>query len=240
MEVALWPRLSVATAVLPRIRHDLVAHADTLDGRKGREITLCAIVEDGLFGYELVPSVMTLPFLIMGCGEDGIPRLRRTLFDPTRDSGLRLAALHGRAIRGTRPRRPNRPREDESLYADWPTAAAYAWKDLSGAVSGDPRTWDASMAECRSLENALAIASLHLAEWDPGIDFCGLSNQAELGLPLRGIAGESGTLTRKRPDIWVLNWVAEQTVVAREWSIFELSEKTKEVVHAGRAGDARR
>ena len=239
MDLAPWPRLSVATAILPRIRHELVVQAAALDGTQGREIALCPIVEDGLFGYELVPSVMTLPFLIMGCAEDGIPRLRRTLFDPTRDSGLRLAALHGRALRGTRPRMPKRPRQDEALYADWPTAAAYAWKDLSGAVSGDRTTWDASMAECRSLENALAIASLHLAEWDPGIDFWGLSNQAELGLPLRGMGGESGTLTRKGPDIWVLSWVTKQTVVTREWSIFELARETRKVAHAERAVNAR-
>ena len=239
MDIAVWPRLSDATAILPRIRHELVVQAATLDGTKGREIALCAIVEDGLFGYELVPSMMTLPFLIMGCAENGIPRLRRTLFDPTRDSGLRLAALHGRALRGTRPRMPKRSRQDEALYADWPTAAAYAWKDLSGAVGGDRTTWDACMAECRSLENALAIASLHLAEWDPGIDFWGLSNQAELGLPLRGMGGESGTLTRKRPDIWVLSWVTKQTNLTREWSIFQLAEETREVARAERAGSVR-
>lgn len=238
MEVALWPRLSVAAAVLPRIRDELVSHAASLGAMKAREVTLCAIVEDGLFGYELAPSVMTLPFLVMGCAEDGIPRLRRTLFDPTRDSGVRLATLHGRAIRRTRPRIPKRPRQDEELYADWATAAAYAWKDLSGAVGDDQQMWDASMADCRSLENALAVANLHLAEWDPTIDFCGLSNQAELGLPLRGMAGESGTLTRRRPDIWMLHWVAKQTTVAHEWSIFPLAED--DAMRAGTAAIAPR
>lgn len=221
-----WPRLSVAGAVLPLIRRELVAHADAPAAGRGREIGLCAIVEDGLFGYELVPSAPNLPFLIIGCAEDGIPRLRWTLFDPARNSGLRLAALHGRAIRGTRPRLPRRARQGETLYSDWPTAAAYAWKALAAAPIEEGRQWATSMAACRSLENALTIAGLHLAEWDPAIDFFGLPSQAEFGLPLRGQDGEAGTLTLRRPDLWTLQWKTRQRTVAHEWSTYSMPQVT--------------
>src|SRR5438105_3180810 len=98
IEPFLWPRLSVAAAVLPVVRRELVTALDAARvGYSAPPVEVCAIVEDGVFGYELAPQGVDAPFLVVGCAEDGIPRVRRTCIDPALAPGLRLATLHGRA-----------------------------------------------------------------------------------------------------------------------------------------------
>ncbi len=224
MEPLLWPPLSVASAVLPRIRDELLADPAAPDAECGAPIDICAIVEDGLCGYELAPHSPDAPFLIVGCCDDGIPRLRRTVVDPTRHAGLRLATLHGRAVNMARPRLRRSVGHAETLYADWSSAVHDAWNALAPALCHAGPQWDHGMAACRSLEGALAIATLHLAEWDPAVDFCGLVHQAEYGFPLRGRNGGFGTLTQQRPDAWLLHWKCGQTIVNREFSPFSVPQ----------------
>lgn len=220
MEPMPWPPLSVASAVLPIIRRELLADPRAPVDRPGPPIDVCAIVEDGMCGYELAPQISTIPYLIIGCTDDNIPRLRRTTFNPNGDAGLRLATLEGRRVGTTRPHLRRMPRQAESLYADWATASRHAWDHLAGVLDEQGPQWDASMEACRSLENALTIAGLHLAQWDPAVELCGLANQAIYGLPLHGREGGGGTLTLKSADVWVLNWKFGQTVVRQEFSAF--------------------
>src|SRR5512140_932706 len=145
-----WPRLSVAAAVLPAIRRELLAHARTPRVLPGPPIDVCPIVEDGLFGYELAPHPAAVPCLIVGCTVDGVPRLRRTSFDPSSETGLRLATLHGRRVTTARPRARGAPRSAEVLYSDWSTAVTHAWAALDPALDSPGAQWDASMAACKS------------------------------------------------------------------------------------------
>lgn len=234
MEPLLWPPLSVASALLPLIRRELLADARA-PRNDGAMIDVCAVVEDGMLGYELAPHVDQLPFLIMGCTPDNIPRLRRTTFDPKYDRGLRLATLQGRRVSATRPHVRRSPRQEEILYADWSTAARYAWDHLEPALAHPGPQWESAMHGCRALENAIAVASLHLAQWDPTIEFCGLADQAVYGLPLRGRDGGVGTLTfrpaesaaqdatrattsRAQHGTWLLTWKSPGSMIRHEFS----------------------
>lgn len=212
--------------MLPVIRRELGEALRPAHAGHSPPVEVCAIVEDGVFGYELAPQEVDAPFLLLGCAEDGIPRVRRTFLDPSLAPGLRLATLHGRAIDPARPRMRRKARQDEVLYADWPTAARVAWQDLAATLAHHGPHWDASMAACRSLENALAVSSLHLAEWDPAIDFCGLVHQAEYGFPLRSEGGGAGTLTLRRADLWLLQWRCGGDIVEIEFSPFSQPEGT--------------
>ncbi len=219
----LWPRLSVASALLPLVRRALVEDERAPRGDPAPEIDMAPIVEDDLFGYELAPRAFDQPVVVVGCTEDGIARVRRTEFDAL-EAGLRLATLHGHAVDAERPRVRRNPRQQEALYADWPTAAAEVWAAFASAPRGDPARWLETMDACRSLENALTIANLHLAEWDPVVEFFGVPHQSEYGVPLRGANGETGNLTLHRPDLWLLYWCAPQRIVQREWSRFSIPE----------------
>ncbi|MEP7206659.1 MAG: hypothetical protein ABI920_06955 [Casimicrobiaceae bacterium] len=196
----------------------------------GAPIEVCAIVEDSLFGYELAAHGVDVPILVLGCTVDAIPRVRLTAFDPAAEAGLRLATLHGRAIDAGRPRVRCRPRQDEALYAGWPTAVSHAWEVLEPALTQGGPQWDLSMAICRALENALAIASLHLAEWDPSIDFCGLVRQAEFGLPLHDTDGGTGLLTQRTGDLWTLEWHSGSRGLELEFSPLALSSGVPDVI----------
>ncbi|MDQ6618971.1 MAG: hypothetical protein M3Z31_04635 [Pseudomonadota bacterium] len=236
MEPPLWPPLSVACALLPLIRREVTGDSRAPATGNSVAVDVCAIVENGMFGYELAPHVSGVPFLILGCAEDNIPRLRRTTFDPKGVAGLRLATVRGREVNAARPHVRRPPRQDETLCADWSTAARAAWDHLAPALAHSGPQWEAAMQACRSLENALTIAGLRLAEWDPAVEFCGLSQQASYGLPLRSAHGGTGTLTLKSADLWLLNWKIGQTVIRHEFSAFSVTALGQD----GRARDARR
>ena len=197
-------------------------------------VDVCAIVEDGMFGYELAPHLDRMPFLIVGCMQDNIPRLRRTTFDPRHERGLRLATLQGRRVSAARPHVRRSPRQEEALYSDWATAARFAWDQLEPALAHTGPQWENAMQACRALENALTIAGLHLAQWDPAIEFCGLVDQAIYGLPLRARDGGTGTLcfrpaesttpetarstlSRAQNGTWLLTWKSAATTIRHEF-----------------------
>ncbi len=225
IEPSPWPPLSVAAALLPPIRAAFVADV-RVPREGGPPVEMCAIVEDGLLGYEVAPHGVSAPNLIVGCTQDAIPRMRRTAFDPAREAGLRLATLYGRAIDGGRPRVRHPRHRSEVLCTDWATAARLAWDDIAPILAYAGAQWQQSMAACRALEGALAMASLHLAEWDPAVDFCGLARQAEYGLPLHDGKGGTGILTQRRPEAWALRWQAGSRVVDCEFSPFSSPQGT--------------
>jgi hypothetical protein len=72
------PRLSEARQVLPLISGHVVAAASRHPF--GTALELWPIVEDGLFGYELVSDRETHTYLIMACNAMGEPVLRRTSY----------------------------------------------------------------------------------------------------------------------------------------------------------------
>jgi hypothetical protein len=216
-----WPPLSVACALLPLIRRTLL---DTrgAPGADAPDADVLPIFEDGLLGYEIAPRAACQPVVAIGCRDDGVVRVRRTDFEPV-DASLRIASVDGVTIdEGAMPAR--RARAQEALYADWRTAALEVWSVLATMPRGTSALWDDSMNACRSLENALTIANLHLAEWDPTVDFFGVPNQAEYGVPLRGAQGDAGSLTLHRHDAWLLYWHSRQKVVHLEWSRFSAPE----------------
>jgi hypothetical protein len=97
MQTPPWPRLSDAKTLLPRLRAHLAGAAPRYSLPVNISIDLLPIVEDGLFGYELVPDRNTHTYLTIGCCETGEGILRRTMSaDPP--SASRLAATDGKSV----------------------------------------------------------------------------------------------------------------------------------------------
>ena len=61
-------------------------------------IDLLPIVEEGLFGYELVPDRETHTYLIVGSNAEGKPFLRQTTYGVGASGALRLAAVNGHHV----------------------------------------------------------------------------------------------------------------------------------------------
>ena len=210
------PRLSEAGHLLPLIRGYLVAAAPrplatTLD--------LVPIVEDGLFGYELLPDSETHICPILGCNAQGEPVLRKNWYDAGAPDALHLVAANGRLLsRSERAARYGIQRRD-SKFPDWSAAAEAAWAQLLILFSDVPRQAPILRENThRRLDNALSVAHSHLDRWDPFIDFLGLPNEAQLGFVLSGASGEHGELAFRQPDTWALRWNAPPEVVKKSWS----------------------
>src|SRR5208282_572042 len=93
---AFCPRLAEAPHLLSSVRAHLGASAYRHPLPTGMELDLLPIVEDGLFGYELVPDRRTHTYLTIGCDARGEPIVRKTLYDVGTANALRLAAANGR------------------------------------------------------------------------------------------------------------------------------------------------
>jgi hypothetical protein len=214
------PRLSEAAALLPRLRERVAAMAAAHPLPKGMSFELVPIVEDGAFGYELVPDRRTNTYLMIGRDAAGAPLLRRTLYDPRSPSALALAAVDGRRLsRQEREARFTAQRRD-SRFETWSDAVEAAWAQFGAMFPGRPRQpATLSDARNRSLEEALAIALGYLERWDPCIAFCGLPDEAEQGFALKGADGAHGELIFQRPDIWMLRWKAPPDAVYESWSV---------------------
>lgn len=214
------PRLSEATHLLPRLRECIVGMASAHPLPRGMSVELVPIVEDGMFGYELIPDRKTNTYLMIGRNADGVPVVRRTLYDPRAPNALALAAIDGhRLSRQEREARFTAQRRD-SRFETWPDAVEVAWTQLAAQFPGRPRQPAVVRdARNRSLEEALAVASGHLARWDPCIAFCGLPDEAEQGFALKGEHGEHGELIFQRPDIWMLRWKAPPDAIYESWSV---------------------
>lgn len=209
------PRLSEAEHLLPLLRGYLVGAAPD---PVATPLDLVPIVEDGLFGYELIPDRDMHVYPIIGRNAQGEPVLRKNSYAGT-PSALHLVAVDGalnfhsrRAVRSSIQRR-------DTVYPNWLAAAESAWAHLLAVCSDLPRQTPILRENThRWLDRALAVAHAQLEAWDPFIEFLGLPNEAQLGFVLSGTDGEHGTLIFQQPDTWSLRWNAPRVAVHQSWS----------------------
>ena len=237
MSRSFCPRLSEAQHLLPLLRSHLVAAAPHYPLSVGLALDLLPIVEDGLFGYELVPDRKTHTYVIIGCNAQGEPVLRKTLYGVGAPSALQLVAVNGHIL--SRSERASRysTQQRDSHFPDWPAAAESAWAQLLFLFPERPRQ-PVTVREHvhRCLDEALSIAHSHLAQWNPFIQFCGLPNEAQQGFALKGANGEHGELIFQRPDIWMLRWKAPPQAVYESWSVVVPDlDAARDSTHRGRA-----
>jgi len=212
------PRLSEARHLLPLIRGHLIAAAARHP--LATDLELVPIVEDGLFGYELVPDRETHTYPILGSNAQGEPVLRKTSYGVGAPEALQLVALNGRLLsRSERAARYTVQRRD-AIFPDWLAAAESAWAQLLVLFPDLPRQTPILRENMhRYLDNALSVAHSHLLRWDPFIQFFGLPNEAQLGFTLTGAGGEHGELIFQEPDTWTVRWNAPHEVVNESWSL---------------------
>jgi hypothetical protein len=220
MPNAFSPRLSDAKHLLSLVRSHIVSAASRFPLPKGMELNLLPIVEDGLFGYELVPDRKAHTYLTIGCDAQGTPVVRKTLYGIDAPSGLQLVAVNGHILsRNERAARYSIQQRD-SRFADWSAAGESALAQLAMLFPERPRQPTILHENVhRCLDEALAIAYSHLTHWNPFIHFFGLPNEAQQGIALTGTNGERGELIFQRPDIWMLRWKAPPQAVYESWSV---------------------
>jgi hypothetical protein len=217
---AFCPRLAEAPPLLARVRAHLGASAARYPLPTGMVLDLLPIVEDGLFGYELVPDRRTHTYLTIGCNARGEPVVRKTLYDVGTANALQLVAANGRILPRSERASRHAVRQRDHHFLDWSAAAEAAWAQLVLLFPGRPRQ-PIVLRETvhRCLDEALSIAYSHLAFWNPLIHFCGLPNEAQQGYALTGADRARGELLFQRPDIWMLRWRAPPQAVYESWSV---------------------
>jgi hypothetical protein len=219
MRESFCPRLSEAKILLPLIRSHLFAAASRHSLPGGRSLDLLPIVEDGLFGYELVPYPEMRVCLTIGRDGKGVPVVRKTSYGADASNALQLASVNGRTVTRSAPG-THHAQWSDSPFPDWPSAAASAWAQLAPQLPDGPRPHvELDETAHRYLDEALSIAHSHLEAWDPFIQFIGLPNEAQHGFALHGAAGEHGELVAQRPDIWILRWKSPPHAIYEEWSV---------------------
>jgi len=231
------PRLSEARHLLPILRNHLIAAASSYPLPVGMVVELLPIVDNGLFGYELVPNRKTHTFVTIGTDARGEPVLRRTVYGRDAANALRLVAVNGRISPHRDRAEQFGTRQRESHFPDWAAAAESAWAQLLFQFPERPRQPAIVRDhEHRSLDEALSIAHSHLSHWNPFIQFEGVPNEAHLGFALRGYGAEHGKLVFQRPDIWMLRWKAPPRAVYESWSVvLPDPEASGDVARADRA-----
>lgn len=220
MQSSFWPRLSEARHFLPLLRSHLVASAAAFPLSAGLALDLLPIVEDGLFGYELVPNRDAHTYLTIGCNARRDMVLRKTLYGDGAPNALKLVAMNGQLLSRSERAARYRLQQRDIGFADPAAAADATWTQLLALFPQRPRVpigipehWH------RSLDEAMGIAYSHLARWHPIIRFCGIPDEAQQGFALAGAPGEHGELIFQRPDIWMLRWKAAPHAVYESWSV---------------------
>lgn len=219
MQTPFWPRLSDAKTLLPHLRAHLAGAAPRYSLPVNISIDLLPIIEDGLFGYELVPDRNTHTYFTIGCCETGEAILRRTMCADA-PSALRLAAVDGKSVsrRNFSLRHPTQQRDFR--FAEISDAVEAGLSQLVTQFPERPRQPIALQVSVhRYLDEALAITHAHLSDWDPFIRFVGLPNEAQYGFALTGDNGEYGELVSRRPDMWVLRWKSPEGAIYEEWAL---------------------
>ncbi len=210
-----YPRLSEACHLLPLIRGYLVAAAPR---SLATAVELVPIVEEGLFGYELVAERATHIYPIIGCNAQGEPVLRKNSYGIGAPDALRLVAVNGRLLSRSGHAARSSVRGSDTRFPNWLAAAQSAWAQLLMAFPDQPRETPVLREKSHGLlDEALAVAHSHLARWDPFIQFLGLPNEVHLGFTLSGASGEHGELIFQQPDTWALRWNAPPEVVCESW-----------------------
>ena len=96
MSRSFCPRLSEARHLLPLLRSHLIAAASRTPLAAGLALDLLPIVEDGLFGYELVPDRDAHAYVTIGCNAQGETGARRALQYPAARVSVSRLACCGR------------------------------------------------------------------------------------------------------------------------------------------------
>ena len=219
MPATFCPRLSEARNLLPLLRSHLVAAASRYPLAGIVAVDLLPIVDDGLFGYELVLDPAPRFFLTLGCNEHGVPALRKTFYGAGAPNSLQLAALDGETVSRSATT-VQRIRQRDTTFPDWSTVVESAWAQLAALFPHRPRHHvELDEAPQRILDGALSVAHSHLAAWDPCIRFGGLPNEAQDGFALHDACGNRGELISRQPSIWILRWKAPPDAVYEEWSL---------------------
>lgn len=214
------PRLSEATRLLPLLRSHLLSAASRIPWSAGPAFELLPIVEAGLFGYELVPDYESNAYVTVGCDARGEPVLRTAWYGVGAANAVQLAVLNGHVLSQTERDARHGARQRDLHFPDWTVAAEAAWAQLLRLFPGRPRRPVVLHENLhRGLDEALSIASSHLARWNPFIEFCGLPNEAQRGFALSGTDSERGELVFQRPDIWMLRWKAPPHALYESWSV---------------------
>ena len=125
-----WPRLSEARYFLPLLRSHLLASAAAFPLSAGLALDLLPIVEDGLFGYELVPDRNAHTYLTVGCNARGNMVLRRTLYGDGAPHSLQLVALNGQLLSRSERAARYRLQQRDICFADPAAAADATWAQL--------------------------------------------------------------------------------------------------------------
>ena len=212
------PRLSEAKQILPAISGNL--DAATSEHPHCATLELWPIVEEGLFGYELVPEGDTHTYVIVGRNASGEPSVRTTSYSAGASSHLQLVAVNGRTLSRKDRAAIYQTHTRDEVFSDWRAAASAACARMHTLFPHrDRHDTTRSSRAYRYLEHALYVADSHLERWDPLIEFFGLPNEAQLGFPLIGSHGKQGELMLKEPDIWLLHWHAPPDLVIESWSI---------------------
>src|SRR5258708_7727397 len=134
-EQSYCPRLSEAKHLLPLLRGYLLGAAPD---RLATPIDLVPIVEDGLFGYELIPDRDMHVYPIIGRNAQGEPVLRKNSYGAGASSALHLVAVDGALnFQSRRAARSSIQRRD-TLYPNWLAAAESAWAHLLSLCADMP------------------------------------------------------------------------------------------------------
>jgi hypothetical protein len=153
------PRVSEARYLLPLLRSHLIAAAFRYPLSAGLALDLLPIVDDGLFGYELIPDRNTHSYVTIGCNAQGAPVLRKTSYGVGAPNTLQLVSVHGQILsRSARASRYGTQQRD-SRFSEWTSAADSAWEHLLLLFPERPRKAVAVREHAhRCLDEALSIA----------------------------------------------------------------------------------
>ena len=212
------PRLSHAMLLLPLLRAQLGRAASRHSLPAGLEIDLLPIVEDGLFGYELLPNHDTHTYLTLGADGNDKPVVRSNLYCASAPSALRLATVSGRALMPHEIEAWDEIEQRDVRHPDWPSAAAAVWAELAGLFADVPRyAITVQDAGCAAFDQTLAIARSRLRGSDPSIEFCGIPDEAQYGYVLKDARGGHGNLVLRSRGSWELHWTTRGSHIDEQW-----------------------
>jgi hypothetical protein len=212
------PRLSHARSLLLLVRVHLGRAATHYSLPANLVLDLLPIVEEGLFGYEVLPNRESPTYLTIGADANGKPVVRKSLYCAASPSALRLASVNGRSLLQHEVDAWRRIEQRDTDYPDWMSAAAATWSELGILFPDRPRypiaIHDAGHA---AFDESLATVQLYLGECDPRIDFCGIPDEAQYGFVLKGGRGECGHLVLRSRGWWELRWTSPTWLAHEEW-----------------------
>ena len=219
MPEAYCPRLSEAGELLPLLRTHIFAAVSRNPQAAGHLLDLVPIIDEELFGCELISAGATDTYLTLGGKFNRRPVVREVCYR-AKPSGLCLATLDGRTLSRCDGRVRLRERQCDHEFPDWSTAASFALTRV-GAMFPDETPYPPIIAPgpLHSLEAALNVAHDKLAQWDPFIHFFGLPNEAHLGYGLEGAGDERGQLVSCNSETWILRWRAGTAAIDENWRV---------------------